>query len=96
MWLALQPDQAGDYVIASGESHNVKEFLQLAFTHVGLDWRDYVVHDERYERPHDVAHVLGDPAKARRELGWEPQRSFDDLVTDMVDADLRLLRRQAQ
>jgi GDPmannose 4,6-dehydratase len=93
MWLALQQDQAGDYVIASGESHSVKEFLQLAFTHVGLNWRDYVVHDKRYERPHDVAHVLGNPDKARRELGWEPQRSFKDLVTDMVDADLELLHR---
>ena len=91
MWLALQQDQAGDYVIASGESHSVKEFLELAFRHVGLDWKEYVVHDDRYERPHDVSHILGDPGKARRELGWKPQRSFHDLVTDMVDADLGLL-----
>ena len=96
MWLTLQQHQAGDYVIASGESHSVKEFLQLAFTHVGLDWKDFVVHDARYERPHDVAHVLGNPDKARRELGWQPRRSFKDLVTDMVNADLELLRRQTQ
>jgi GDPmannose 4,6-dehydratase len=95
MWLALQQDRPGDYVVASGESHSVEEFLELAFRHVGLDWRDYVVHDDRYERPHDVTHLLGDPGKARRELGWQPRFSFSDLVTDMVDADLELLQRQA-
>jgi GDPmannose 4,6-dehydratase len=91
MWLALQHEQAGDYVIASGESYSVKEFLQLAFDRVGLDWRDYVVHDDRYERPHDVKHILGNPAKARRVLGWRPEFSFADLVNDMVDSDLALL-----
>jgi len=90
MWLTLQHEVPSDYVIASGESHSVKEFLELAFRHVGLDWREYVVHDNRYERPHDVTHVLGDPGKARRELGWMPKRTFQDLVTDMVDADLGL------
>jgi len=94
MWLALQREEPADYVIANGESHSVKEFLQQAFSHVGLDWQDYVVHDDRYERPHDVAHILGDPGKARRELGWEPKFGFSDLVNDMVDSDLKRLRRQ--
>lgn len=96
MWLALQQDEPGDYVIASGESHSVREFLELAFRRVGLDWRDYVVHDARYDRPHDVAHLLGDPTKARKQLGWAPKSSFGKLVEDMVDADLDHLRRQRQ
>jgi GDPmannose 4,6-dehydratase len=90
MWLMLQQDQAGDYVLASGESHTVREFLQRAFERVGLDWRDYVTHDERFHRPHDVTHLLGDAGKAQRVLGWQPQRGFDQLVDDMVDADLAL------
>lgn len=94
MWLALQQNEPGDYVIASGESHSVREFLELAFHRVGLDWRDYVVHDARYDRPHDVARLLGNPAKARRALGWAPKSSFEELVNDMVDADLEHLRRQ--
>lgn len=92
MWLALQQDQPGDYVIASGESHSVKEFLELAFRHVGLDWQDYVTHDDRYERPHDVGHLLGDAGKAARELKWHPRRTFKRLVTDMVDNDLEKLQ----
>jgi len=94
MWLALQQDNAGDYVIASGESHSVRDFLQAAFEHVGLDWRDYVKHDDRYERPHDVTHLLGNAAKARETLGWMPRRSFTELVRDMVETDLDLTRRQ--
>jgi GDPmannose 4,6-dehydratase len=95
MRLALQHDEPADYVLASGESHSVREFLQQAFEHVGLDWRDHVQHDDRYERPHDVTHLLGNAAKAR-EVGWVPKRTFDDLVRDMVDADLALARAAAE
>jgi len=92
MWLALQHDKPGDYVVASGESHSVRELLDLAFQRVGLDWTEHVVHDERYERPHDVSHILGDASKAKRELGWVPKKSFKNLVDDMVDSDLALLQ----
>lgn len=93
MMLALQHDLPGDYIIASGESYSVRDFLGLAFSRVGLDWQDYVVHDDRFERPHDVSHVLGDAGKAKRELGWQPDHSFEDMVNAMVDADLERERR---
>jgi GDPmannose 4,6-dehydratase len=96
MWLALQHDEPADYVLASGESHSVRDFLNRAFEHVGLDWQEYVTHDDRYERPHDVTHLLGNAAKAREVLGWVPGRIFDDLVRDMVDADLALARATAE
>lgn len=92
MWLMLQQDKPGDYVVATGETHSVKEFLQVAFGHVGLDWKNYVKHDHRYERPSEVDLLVGNPAHTKRKLGWAPKTKFRDLVKLMVDADLDLLR----
>jgi GDPmannose 4,6-dehydratase len=92
MWRMLQQDSPDDYVVATGETHEVREFCDLAFAHVGLDYRDHVVQDERFVRPAEVDLLVGDPAKARAELGWELRTSFQDLVEMMVDADLALLR----
>ncbi len=89
MWLMLQQDAPDDYVIATGETHTVEEFLQHAFGHVNLDWKDYVKHDARYERPAEVDLLVGDPSKAKRQLNWEPKVKFSDLVKIMVDADLK-------
>jgi GDPmannose 4,6-dehydratase len=89
MWRILQKDEPGDYVLATNETHTVREFCQEAFQHVGLDWEQYVKHDPRYERPAEVDLLIGDPAKAKRELGWEPTTKFHGLVRLMVDADLR-------
>jgi GDPmannose 4,6-dehydratase len=94
MWLMLQQDKADDYVVATGETHSVRDFCDLAFGHVGLDYADHVVMDERFMRPAEVDLLVGDPAKAARTLGWKPQVGFPDLVTGMVDADLDLVRRQ--
>jgi len=91
MWLMLQQDAPDDYVIATGEAYSVREFLQAAFSHVGLDWEAYVKIDPRYYRPTEVDVLLGDASKARKVLGWSPSVSFKDLVALMVDADLRLL-----
>ena len=88
MWLMLQREQPGDYVIATGETHSVREFLEVAFSHLGLDWSKHVVVDPKYFRPAEVDLLLGDPAKARRDLGWHPKVGFKDLVRLMVDADL--------
>jgi GDPmannose 4,6-dehydratase len=95
MWMMVQQDQADDYVIATGETHTVKEFVEEAFGHVGLDWQQYVKHDARYERPAEVDLLIGDPAKAKRQLGWEPKTRFTDLVKIMVDADLAALKQRA-
>ena len=92
MWRMLQQDAPDDYVVATGETHEVREFCEVAFEHVGLDYRDFVVQDERFMRPAEVDLLVGDPSKARAELGWELQTSFRDLVTMMVDADLALLQ----
>lgn len=92
MWQMLQNDEAVDYVVATGETHSVEEFLDLAFGHVDLNWHDYVVQDSRYMRPAEVDMLVGDPGKAGRELGWEPQITFPELVRMMVDADLELIR----
>ncbi len=92
MWLMLQQEQPDDYVIATGHTHAVREFVELAFGHVGLDYRDYVVQDPRFMRPAEVDLLVGNPAKARRVLGWEPSLSFEDLVRTMVDADMALLQ----
>ncbi|GAB4443197.1 MAG: GDP-mannose 4,6-dehydratase [Anaerolineae bacterium] len=92
MWMMLQQDEPDDYVIATGETHAVQELCEVAFSHVGLDWRDYVVQDERYMRPAEVDLLVGDASKAGRVLGWEPDVSFNQLVHLMVDADLRMLR----
>jgi GDPmannose 4,6-dehydratase len=90
MWMMLQRDKPDDYVIATGETHTVREFCEVAFAHAGLDWREHVVVDSSYLRPTEVDLLLGDARKARRDLGWEPTTKFHDLVKLMVDADLEL------
>jgi GDPmannose 4,6-dehydratase len=92
MWLMLQRDKPEDYVIATGETHSVEEFLQEAFGYVNLDWHDYVQQDPAFMRPAEVDLLVGDPSKAGQELGWEPSVSFRELVRMMVEADLRMLR----
>jgi GDPmannose 4,6-dehydratase len=91
MWRMLQRDTPRDYVVGSGETHSVRELVELAFVHVGLDYRKYVVSDPKYYRPAEVDVLLADPSKARRELGWAPKVGFAELVTMMVDADLERL-----
>jgi len=89
MWLMLQQESADDYVIATGETHSVREFLELAFSYVNLNWQDYVEFDERYLRPAEVDLLIGDATKARENLGWTPSVSFEELVALMVEADLQ-------
>ncbi|MEB3149404.1 MAG: GDP-mannose 4,6-dehydratase, partial [Sphaerospermopsis sp.] len=91
MWLMLQQDQPDDYVVATGETHSVKEFLELAFGYVNLNWEDYVEFDQRYLRPAEVDLLIGDPTKARQKLGWQPSVTFKELVALMVEADLQAL-----
>ncbi|HUT03088.1 MAG TPA: GDP-mannose 4,6-dehydratase [bacterium] len=91
MWLMLQQDEPQDYVIATGQTHSVRELCDVAFSHVGLDFRDYVKVDQRFIRPAEVDLLVGDATSARRELGWRPKVSFEELVTTMVDADIELL-----
>jgi GDPmannose 4,6-dehydratase len=93
MWLMLQQERADDYVIATGESHSVRELVEVAFGHVGLDWQKYVRTDPRFLRPAEVDHLIGDPAKARTALGWKPAVNFKGLVEMMVDADIERLSR---
>ena len=88
MWLMLQQEKPDDYVVAMGESHSVREFLEEAFSHAGLRWQDHVVVDSKYFRPAEVDVLLGDPRKAQSVLGWRPRVSFPELVRLMVDADL--------
>jgi len=88
MWRMLQLDDPDDFVVATGETHSVREFCEVAFGHVGLDWQDHVVVDERFYRPAEVDLLIGDPAKAADRLGWTPTTSFADLVRMMVDADV--------
>jgi GDPmannose 4,6-dehydratase len=95
MWRMLQRDTPEDYVIGSGETHSVRELVELAFSHVGLDYRRHVVSDPRYYRPAEVDLLLADPGKARRELGWAPKVGFAQLVAMMVDADLERLAAKA-
>ena len=92
MWLMLQQDQPGDFVVATGQTQSVRRFCELAFGHVGLDYRDYVVLDERFMRPAEVDLLVGDSSSARNVLGWQPETSFEDLVRMMVEADVALLR----
>ncbi|GAB4193048.1 MAG: GDP-mannose 4,6-dehydratase [Roseiflexaceae bacterium] len=94
MWLMLQQDQPDDYVVATGQTHSVRRFCELAFGHVGLDYRDYVVQDERFMRPAEVDLLVGDPAKAHEKLGWVPETPFEQLVALMVEADLELVKSQ--
>ncbi|MER3432438.1 MAG: GDP-mannose 4,6-dehydratase [Leptolyngbya sp. ERB_1_1] len=89
MWLMLQQEQPDDYVVATGETHSVQEFLDVAFGRVNLDWQDYVEFDQRYLRPTEVDLLIGDPAKAKKQLNWEPSVTFEELVHLMVDADLQ-------
>ena len=93
MWLMLQQDEPDDYVIATGETHSVREFLDEAFGHLDLDWKQFVEIDPRYFRPAEVDLLVGDASNARRKLGWEPKISFKELVGMMVDADLADLKR---
>ncbi|MGH9630254.1 MAG: GDP-mannose 4,6-dehydratase [Bryobacteraceae bacterium] len=94
MWLMLQQDQPDDYVIATGESHSVREFLDEAAGYLSMDWRDYIRFDERYLRPAEVDHLQGDSTKARVTLGWKPRTSFRELVRMMVDHDLELTKQE--
>ena len=93
MWLMLQQDTPDDYVIATGETHTVKEFLEAAFSHVGLDWQRYVEVNPRYFRPSEVDLLVGDATKAKRMLGWQPKVTFEALVRLMVDADVEAVGR---
>jgi GDPmannose 4,6-dehydratase len=92
MWLMLQQDVPDDFVIATGEAHSVREFLEEAFSYVGLEWQEYIEIDPRYSRPAEVDKLVGDASKATKILGWEPQTRFRDLVRLMVDADLDMVR----
>jgi GDPmannose 4,6-dehydratase len=96
MWLMLQQSEARDYVIGTGETHSVRELVELAFGRVGLDYRQYVVSDPRFHRPAEVDLLLADPTKARKELGWKPRVSFTELVAMMVDADMARLSAAAR
>jgi GDPmannose 4,6-dehydratase len=95
MWLMLQQDEARDYVVATGLTHSVRRLVELAFAHVGLNYQEHVEIDPALLRPAEIHHLLGDAAKARRELGWQPKVSFEELVAMMVDADLALVRKQS-
>ena len=94
MWLMLQQDKPEDYVVGTGETHTVQEFVEIAFDRVGLDWKKYVVIDPKFMRPAEVDLLLSDPSKAKKELGWELKVSFEQLVHMMVDSDLALARQQ--
>ncbi len=94
MWLMLQQPEPDDYVIATNETHSVQEFLEVAFSHVGLDWRKYVEIDPRYYRPAEVELLIGDASKAKKKLGWAPKTTFADLARLMTDSDIKLLEDQ--
>ena len=96
MWMILNAEEAEDYVVATGETHSVREFLERTFSYLDLDWEKHVEIDPRYFRPAEVDLLLGDASKAREKLGWEPKVSFDDLVKLMTDYDLNLARQEAQ
>jgi GDPmannose 4,6-dehydratase len=96
MWLMLQQDSPGDYVVATNETHSVRDFCAEAFGLLGLDWQKYVKHDPRYERPAEVDLLIGNPEKARRQLGWAPKVRFKDLVKIMVEHDLGLAKHEAE
>jgi GDPmannose 4,6-dehydratase len=96
MWVMLQQDKPDDYVVATNETHTVKEFIQETFGLLNLEWEKYVNYDARYERPAEVELLIGDPAKAKQQLGWEPKVKFKELVKIMTEADLALAKREAQ
>jgi GDPmannose 4,6-dehydratase len=93
MWLMLQQEKPDDYVIATGKTHSVRHLLEVAFSHAGLDYRNHVELDSELLRPADVQHLRGDYAKARRMLGWHPERTFEELIEMMVDSDLQLVSK---
>ncbi len=95
MWMMLQQSEADDFVVGTGETHSVREFVQIAFDHVGLDWKKFVVIDPAFYRPAEVDLLLADPAKAREKLGWKPETGFEELVKGMVDADVDRFRHQS-
>ncbi|MCA0452810.1 MAG: GDP-mannose 4,6-dehydratase [Chloroflexi bacterium] len=94
MWLMLQQDTPDDFVIATGQTHSVEKLLNVAFSTVDLDWKQYTVQDEKFMRPAEVDLLVGDPTKAKQKLGWEPQVSFEQLVQMMVESDLKLLKEE--
>ena len=94
MWRMMQYEKADDWVLATGETHTVKEFAKLAFERVNLNWEDYVQTSEKYYRPNEVEHLLGDPSKAKELLNWSPKTSFEELVNMMVDYDLEEAKRE--
>jgi GDPmannose 4,6-dehydratase len=96
MWLMLQQPRPQDYIIGTGVTHSVREFCQLAFEYAGLDYRDYVVQDERFYRPLEERQLVADPSRAHRELGWQPSFSFEALVQRMVEADLKYVAREVR
>ena len=94
MWLMLQQDKPDDYVIATNETHTVKEFLEETFACLDLDWNEYVGFDKKYERPAEVDLLIGNPEKAKKQLGWEPKTTFKGLVELMVEEDMKLAQRE--
>jgi len=92
MWMMLQADAGDDYVVATNETHTIREFLEVAFGHAGLDWKEYVKYDQKYERPAEVDLLIGDATKAKKQLGWEPKVKFAELARIMVDADLAAMQ----
>jgi GDPmannose 4,6-dehydratase len=94
MWLMLQQATPDDYLIATNETHSVRELCEIAFSHVGLDWKEHVLVDPKFVRPAEVDHLIGNPAKAKRVLGWKPKVNFRQLIEMMVEADLERLRRR--
>jgi len=94
MHMMMQHSIADDWVLATGETHTVQEFVELAFKEVDLNWKDYVTTDKRYYRPNEVEHLLGDPSKAKKELGWKNKTSFENLVKKMVESDLNSAERE--
>jgi GDPmannose 4,6-dehydratase len=96
MWLMLQQDKPEDFVIATGESHSVSEFLEIAFGHVGLDYHQYLVIDDKFYRPSEVHVLQGDASKARKKLGWQPITTFEELVKEMVESDLEWYSKYAK
>jgi GDPmannose 4,6-dehydratase len=94
MWRMLQQDEPDDYVIATGEAHSVRDFLDEAASHIGVDWERHVEIDPKYYRPAEVDALCGDPSKAREKLGWEPKVTFKELVRIMIDADVKVIEDQ--
>jgi GDPmannose 4,6-dehydratase len=94
MWLMLQQDEPDDYVIATNETHTVREFLEETFACLDMDWNEFVGFDKKYERPAEVDLLIGNPEKAKKQLGWEPKTTFKELVALMVQEDMKLAQRE--